>query len=166
MKKRFKKYILITIIAILIGTIFCACAPTLSDGQTQAIIDEAVAIQTDGDVYKADDFTTVFLKKGDTLYGMLPGQSAFYTNKATVDKANNSYTKMYELLQMVPHAEFGYRTQLGEYKVLEDMWVATGVCLANKEIGGVTAGEGGGTQYVIPEYETKLELITTTDIAE
>lgn len=139
---------------------------SITDAEKQEIIDAAVALQTSGGTYKADAFDVVRLSAGDTVYGMLPGQSAFYTDLATVESCDGSYVKMYEKLQMLPHAEYGYRTQLGAYTVKEDMWVATGICLANSVIDGVEAGPGGGTQYVIPDYEQVLELTETVDLHE
>lgn len=161
-----KKTILLLVIFLLCTAFLCACAPSISDSDKQSIIDQAVSLQTDGGTYQADEFSVIQLKKGDKIYGMLPGQSAFYTDKATVDSCGGSYVTMYEKLQMLPHAEYGYRTQVGTYEVLEDMWVATGKCLVNKEIGGVTAGDGGGVQYVIPDFETKLKNVETTDLHE
>lgn len=162
-----KKYLLATIASmILVVLLLCACAPSISDADKQAIVDEAVAIQTDGGTYKADDFSTVQLKKGDKIYGMLPGQSAFYTDKATVDSADGSYVKLYELLQMSPHPEYGYRTQIATYEVLQDMWVATGKCLANSEVDGQATGAGGGAQFVVPDYEKSLKNIETVDMHE
>lgn len=138
----------------------------ISDAEKQEIIDAAVALQTSGGTYKADAYDVVLLHAGDVIYGMLPGQSAFYTDLATVESCDGSYVEMYRKLQMLPHAEYGYRTQLGAYEVKEDMWVATGICLANSVIDGVEAGPGGGTQYVIPDYEQVLELTETVDLHE
>lgn len=138
--------------------------PAIGAEAAQEIADAAVAMQTDGGTYSADVFHAVQLKAGDIIYGMLPGQSSFYTDLATVEICDGSYVEMYRRLQMLPHPEFGYREQLGEYKVLEDTWVASGFCLANSEIDGTWAGPGGGLQYVIADYETALELVATHDL--
>lgn len=138
----------------------------ISGIEEQEIIAAAVALQTSGGTYQADAFHVVRLAAGQTIYGMLPGQSAFYTDLATVEECGGSYVKMYEKLQMLPHPEYGYREQLGVYQVKEDMWVATGQCLANSVIDGQEAGEGGGTQYVIPDYEEDVELLDTVDLHE
>lgn len=140
--------------------------PSISAAEQARIIGEAVALQTSGGSYKADVFTVTELHKGDVIFGMLPGQSAFYTDMATVEACGGSYLQMYARLQMLPHPEFGYREELGSYTVLEDTWAACGYCLANEEIGGVFAGNGGGFQYVIPDYETILELTDTADLHE
>lgn len=138
----------------------------ITEAEKQQIVDAAVALQTSGGTYQADTFDVVELREGDTIFGMLPGQSAFYTDLATVEECGGSYLKMYDKLQMLPHPEFGYREQLGVYTVKTDMWVATGLCLANSVIDGQEAGAGGGTQYVIPDYEQVLELTDTVDLHE
>lgn len=138
--------------------------PDISKAEQTEIIDAAAALQTSGGTYSADVFHVVELKAGDIIFGMLPGQSSFYTDMATVEACEGSYIEMYERLQMLPHPEFGYREQLGSYTVLKDTWVACGYCLANDEIGGEYAGPGGGFQYVIPEYENVLELADTIDL--
>ena len=134
--------------------------------EAQAIVEAAVALQTDGGTYSADVFHAVELHEGDIIYGMLPGQSAFYTDLSTVEACDGSYTEMYERLQMLPHPEFGYREQLGVYAVKMDTVVAGGYCLANETIDGVSAGPGGGVQFVIPDYEEVLELTDTLDLHE
>lgn len=136
----------------------------ISAEEKQQIIDAAVALQTSGGTYHADSFDVVKLHAGEVIFGMLPGQSAFYTDFATVAACGGSYLEMYDKLQMLPHPEFGYREQLGVYTVKTDMWVATGQCLANSVIDGQEAGAGGGTQYVIPDYEQTLELTQTVDL--
>lgn len=142
-----------------------ADVPALTEQAQQAIIQEAVEVQAgDGSSYHADVFHVEQLKEGDVIYGMLSGQSAFYTDGATVEACYGSYIVMYEALQMLPHPEYGYRTQLGVYRVKEDLWVAAGYCLANSEINGTYSGPGGGYQYVIPNYEEVLELTQTVDL--
>lgn len=143
-----------------------AQGPAIDADAAAAVVDAAVALQTDGGTYHADVFHAVELHKGDIIYGMLPGQSAFYTDLSTVEACDGSYVAMYERLQMVPHPEFGYREQLGVYTVNEDAVVASGYCLANDTIDGTTAGPGGGVQFVIPEYEELLELTQTVDLHE
>lgn len=146
--------------------LLAACTPGLSQEEQQAVVKEAVALQTDGGIYQGDEFTVVQLRKGDKIYGMLPGQSAFYTDAETVEKADGSYTALYQLLQMMPHPEYGYRTQVATYEVQEDMWVAKGQCLANSVIDGQVAGNGGGVQYVIANYEDTLKNVETVDLHE
>lgn len=138
--------------------------PDISAEQAKEITDEAAAIQTGGGTYGGDVYYVVELHKGDVIFGMLPGQSAFYTDLTTVEMCQGSYIEMYRRLQMLPHVEYGYREQLGVYEVQEDMYVASGFCLANSEINGTYAGPGGGLQYVVPDFEDDLKLIETRDL--
>jgi hypothetical protein len=142
----------------------------ISAPEQQAIIDKAVAYQTEGGVYNADSYIVTQLEKGAVIYGMLPGQSVFYTDKGTVDAGKGSYKAMYSLMQIRPHPVYGYRTKLGKYEVLQDMYVATGKCFANETItvDGVTEtlGEGGAIQHVIFDYETSLKLLEEIDLHE
>lgn len=136
----------------------------ISEEAARTVVEAAVAIQTDGGTYSADVFHAVELHKGDIIYGMLPGQSAFYTDLSTVEACDGNYIAMYERLQMLPHPEYGYREQLGVYTVKEDTLAACGYCLANAAIDGIQAGAGGGVQFVIPDYEELLELTDTLDL--
>jgi hypothetical protein len=101
---------------------------------------------------------------------MLPCQSVFYADKATVDKAHGSYKTIYSLLQIRPHPVYGDRTKVGKYEVLANMHVAAGTCLANKTItvdGNVEdLGDGSGFQYVILDYENTLKLLEETGLHE
>lgn len=132
------------------------------------IIKEAQAIQKNAG-YAVDEFTTTSIKRGDKVYGMVPGQSAWYTNLEAVESGGGSYKKMYEGLQIPPHEKFGYRNKIAVYEVTEDMTVATGQALANKTIetpkGVKYLGDGGFTQYVIPE-QSKLKLIKIIELSE
>lgn len=138
--------------------------PAIGTEAAQEIIQAAQDWQTYGDTYQADIYHVIELKAGERILGMLPGQSAFYTNADTLEASGDSYVAMYSLLQMVPHPEFGYREQVGVYEVKADMWAATGYCLANSVIDGQWTGAGGGVQYVIPDYEGALNLVETIDL--
>lgn len=138
--------------------------PAIGQEAAQAIIDAAVDWQTYGGTYQADLYHVTELQAGERILGMLPGQSAFYTNADTLAASGGSYVEMYSLLQMVPHPEYGYREQVGVYEVKADMWVATGYCLANSVIDGEWTGPGGGVQYVLPDYEDALQLVETIDL--
>ena len=86
---RSKKVLSIGLVLVLLLSILalfgCNQAGGISDNDQQTIIAAAIQNQTDGGVYKPDSYEVVKLKKGDIIYGMLPGQSAFYTDQATVD---------------------------------------------------------------------------------
>jgi hypothetical protein len=165
-------FILILLISILslLGCHTAAKTPDIPVEQRQAIIAEAINYQTEGGVYQADNFTVTQLKKGDNIYGMLPGQSVFYMNKATVDKGQGSYKTLYALAQIRPHPVYGYRTKMGKYEVLEDLYAACGTCRANKTIiidgKSEYLGEGGGFQYVVFDYDKKLKLLEETTLHE
>ena len=148
----------------------CGQGRGITEKEKQAITDAAISYQTEDGVYEADSYDVTKLTKGDIIYGMLPGQSVFYTDQATVNTGKGSYKTLYNLIQIRPHPVYGYRTKLGKYEVLEDMYVAAGKCLANKTITAdgktETLGDGGGFQYVIFDYESKLKLLEETDLHE
>jgi hypothetical protein len=100
---------------------------------------------------------------------MMPGQSSWYTDQDSVIESRFSYIAIYEGLQIAPHPVYGYRTQLSTYRVVEDINIATGKCLANRFIntdkGIVYLGEGGYTQYIIPDFKEKLERIETISLS-
>ena len=133
------------------------------------LIQDAQAIQKAAG-YAIDEFTTITLKKGTKIYGLTPGQSAWYTNLVALEKSGYSYKKMYEGLQIAPHEVFGYRTQVTVYELTEDVTVATGKALANKTIktteGIKYLGEGGHTQYVVTDFETSLKTVGTINLHE
>jgi len=161
---------LVTALLLLVVISGCWQAQDIAEQDRQNIIATAVSYQTDGGVYKADSYEVVKLTKGEIIYGMLPGQSVFYGDQATIDKAKGSYKILYNLFQVRPHPIYGYRTKLGKYEVLEDMYIAAGKCLANKTItvDGKTEvlGDGGGFQYVILDYSSKVKLLEETNLHE
>jgi len=159
LKLRWLSFLVIVLASLLlsVGASACSGAQDIGADQKNTIIVQAVAYQTEWGIYKADSYEVTRLRKGDIIYGMLPGQSAFYTDKATVDAGKSSYEALYSLLQIRPHPVYGYRTKLGKYEVLEDMNVASGKITANREItvDGKTEflGNGGGFQYVVFDFE-------------
>ena len=152
------------------GDIFKITAKEITDSEKQAMIDRTNRYQTEGDIYHADSYTVVKLKKGDIIYGMLPGQSVFYTDQATLDSANGSYKTMYQLLQIRPHPVYGYRTKVGKYAVQADCYVTAGLCQANREISidgkAEVLGDGGAYQYVVFDYAQKLKLVEEITLHE
>jgi hypothetical protein len=163
---------LVVLFALLLSiAVLCGCSLQDIDATAKgSIISKAVSYQTDGGVYAADSYEVVKLKKGDSIFGMLPGQSVFYTDQATLNEGKGSYKILYSLLQIRPHPVYGYRTKLGKYEVLEDMQVAAGKCRANKTITieGKTEnlGDGGGYQYVIFDFTSKLILLEESNLHE
>ena len=104
--------------------------------------------------YKADNWSTNTLKKGDYVYGGIPGQSAYYTTEETLKSAKGSATSLFQSLQVTPHKIFGYRTEMGKYEVLKDMTVPFGKVKANPDL-----GNGGGDQFFIKPYDKNLKLV-------
>jgi hypothetical protein len=142
----------------------------ISDQEKQALIDKTRAYQFEGGVYHADSYTVVELKKGAVIYGMLPGQTVWYADQATFEAGRGSYKALYQLLQIRPHPVYGYRTSVGKYEVLTDIYVTAGVCRANQEISvdGQTEnlGAGGGYQYVVFDYKDSLKLLEEIKLNE
>lgn len=167
------------LLIILLSLLFSGCnndssekfigAPDISIEEQQQMIAEAKAMQTDSG-YNSDDYHVIKLRTGAKIYGMMPGQSAWYTDSDSVIKSGFSYVAMYEGLQISPHPVYGYRTKLSTYEVIEDINIATGKCLANKFIntdnGPKYLGEGGYTQYIIPDFTEKLKSLKTMDLHE
>jgi hypothetical protein len=145
-------------------------APEISAKEKQDLIDRTIHYQTEGDVYHADSYEVVKLKKGDIIYGMLPGQSVFYTDEATLKAGDGSYQTMYRLLQIRPHPVYGYRTNVGKYELLEDAYMTAGVCRANRQITvdgkAENLGDGGGYQYVVFDFSNKLKLLEEITLHE
>lgn len=168
--KNFVSILLALALLLSVAATGCTQMQGVSEKDRQEITAAAISYQTEGGVYKADSYEVVKLSKGDIIYGLLPGQSAFYTDQTTVDMGKGSYKTLYSLLQVRPHPVYGYRTRLGKYEVLEDMYVAGGTCLANKTITidgkTETLGDGGGFQYVILDYQSKVQLLEETDLHE
>ena len=104
--------------------------------------------------YVADKWEPTKLKVGAKVYGGLPGQSAYYTDAATLEAAQGSRSTLFQSLQVAPHPEFGYRPMVGEYEVVDDMAVPSGAVLANPAY-----GPGEGSQFFISKYSTSLRLL-------
>jgi RHS repeat-associated protein len=109
-------------------------------------ISSAKAAQTAGG-YLADEFTGTILTKGTKIFGLTPGQTAWYTSADMVEASGMSYKILYEGLQIAPDLEFGYRQYVTAYEVTEDITIATGKALANTK-----NGTGGFTQYFIENF--------------
>ena len=128
-------------------------------GDSNAIVTAATTAQKAGG-YLEDTFTTVTLSKGTRVYGGLPGQSAFYTDLASLQASGYSRSVLWKGLQVAPHATYGYRPQIGVYEVLQTVTVAEGTALANTAI-----SIGGYHQYYIGTYEVVLKLVDIIDLA-
>jgi hypothetical protein len=108
--------------------------------------------------YKADDdWEWVLLRKGDVVVGGLPGQSRFYTDVATLIASKGDRTTLWAMLQVATSEKFGLRGSVGFYRVKRDTWVYRSKALANTQY-----GNGGGRQFYIYDYKTRLELMGVT----
>jgi hypothetical protein len=101
--------------------------------------------------YACDEWELKTLEEGDKVYGGIPGQSAYYTTKKTLDASLLSSPKLFKSLQVAPHPKFGYRTQMQEYTVNKKMTVPAGASLANPKL-----GDGGGDQFFIADFKNAL----------
>ena len=78
-----------------------------------------------------------------------------------MEASGGSRTQLFQSLQVEPHPEFGYRSDMGEYEVQQDMSVPTGTAQAN-----TAQGAGGGSQYFISNYGDSLKLVRQVDLGE
>lgn len=115
-----------------------------TDRQKIQIIVAAQALQTAGGIYNADDFNVIRLANGTTLFALLPYQSNFYTDLATISAAATP-EDLSDALQIMAHPVHGYRQGLGAYTLQTDLYIASGQCLNNNMFGA-----GGGRQYILP----------------
>ncbi|OJX33880.1 MAG: hypothetical protein BGO86_03095 [Chryseobacterium sp. 36-9] len=102
-----------------------------------------------------DAWRDITLAEGKYVVGGLPGQSNFYTTLKGLERSGFSKSALGEGLQIQPHPTFGYRSEVGVYKVTESTSAAFGTTYANPQFGA-----GGLPQIFIPDY-SGLELIST-----
>ncbi len=101
--------------------------------------------------YAFDAWSMTSLSAGSIVYGGIPGQSAFYTDAATVIASGGSRTSLFQSLQVAPNPLRGYRPAVNMYQVMSDIRVPTGAALSNPAL-----GPGGGTQFFISNYSQRL----------
>lgn len=104
--------------------------------------------------YNADVWQPQTLQPGSIVYGGVPGQTAYYTDLATVKASRLNQRSLFESLQVKPHPEKGYRPAIQAYRVSTEIRVPGGSALNNP-----TVGIGGGGQYFIPNYDKVLTPI-------
>ena len=117
-----------------------------------SIVKKASQWQGKGDYPGIDDWHAGKLKKGDVIYGGIPGQSEFYLSKESLNAAGGSKEALWKSVQVKPHDVFGYRSKVQAYEVLEDIDVATSITKANPQW-----GKGGATQIFVENFETVLQ---------
>lgn len=107
-----------------------------------------------------DDWGRTVLPKGSIVYGGYPGQSAFYTDLATVKASKLNAESLFQSLQVSPHPVRGYRPQVQAYRVLDEINVPSASVLANPQF-----GPGGGAQFYIQSFSNCLEPIRTFNLS-
>ena len=123
--------------------------------------------QGSGDYPGVDEYTDKVLKKGEIIYGGVPGQSEYYTTSMAISKAEGSSSSLFQGLQVKPsapqynHKITGpYRPGVTAYEVIRDSPAAYGVSKANPQF-----GKGGFEQLFIPNFETVLKPIYSIPLA-
>jgi hypothetical protein len=116
-----------------------------------AVIAHAKSGQGHGSYPGVDDWFSVRIDSGVTVWGGLPGQSSYYSIIATYDSANGEKVAYWKLLQVKPHPVFGYRPYIGGYRLTKTIHAAISRTLANSQY-----GDGGGWQIYIQNYHTDL----------
>lgn len=116
-----------------------------------AIVNHAKSGQGHGTYSGIDDWFSVRLDSGAMLWGGLPGQSNYYSIIATYDSAKGEKVAYWKLLQVKPHAVFGYRSYIAGYRLNKTVNASISKTLANKQY-----GDGGAWQIYIQNYHTDL----------
>jgi RHS repeat-associated protein len=101
-----------------------------------------------------DRFRDITLKKGTIIYGGYPGQSTFYTTLNALRRGHGSAASLFGGLQIKAHKDFGYRSRIAAYEVLDDTPAAFGLALANAQYGA-----GRFPQVVVPSFDSTLRFL-------
>lgn len=101
------------------------------------------------------------LKKGDVIFGGLPGQSAYYTDLQTILESQGDKAELGRILQIRPHSIFGYRPNIAQYEVLQDIRIPSDVALNNPNF-----GVGMGRQFFLSNFSNSLRLVNEFDVEE
>ena len=111
--------------------------------------------------YKVDEWTMTILRKGDTVYGGLPGRSGYYTDQETILAAHGDKVTLGRSLQIEPHPYKGYRDNIGQYELLKEVKIPFGEAQANHVL-----GSGGMPQYFIKNHSSLLRLKNEYNLEE
>lgn len=136
----------------------------LTTASTNAARIEAARRAQINNGYAADEYRVTVLKKGSKVYGLLKGQSAWYTTKEMVEKSGYDQLTINHGLQIPPDPVRGYRTHVAEYLVKEDIVVPVGQALNNTYYNGAFLGNGGYTQYYISQFASVLKYVSMTPL--
>jgi RHS repeat-associated protein len=102
-----------------------------------------------------DNWRNITLSDGKYIVGGLPEQSNYYTTLSGLNRSGLNKSSLFEGLQVAKHPQYGYRGQVGIYKVTGNTPAAFGTTYANPQF-----GSGGLPQIFIPNY-SGLQLIKT-----
>ena len=102
-----------------------------------------------------DNWRNINLRDGKYVVGGLPGQSNYYSTLSGLNRSGLSKNNLFQGLQVSKHPQFGYRGQVGIYRVNGNTPAAFGTTYANPQF-----GSGGLPQIFIPDY-SGLKLIKT-----
>jgi hypothetical protein len=105
-----------------------------------------------------DKWRNLALGEGKFVAGGLPGQSNYYTTLSGLNRSSLNKTTLFEGLQVAKHPQFGYRGQVGIYKVTGNTPAAFGTTYTNPQF-----GSGGLPQIFVPDY-SGLKLIKTISL--
>jgi len=106
-----------------------------------------------------DDWTNMVLSEGTEIYGGAPGQSGFYFDQSTLDKAGSSKSALWQSLQVLENRRFGYRPAVQKYRLKKDTCVAVSIAQAQVSTPSMNFGSGGGTQFFLSDFKAKLEAV-------
>jgi filamentous hemagglutinin len=101
--------------------------------------------------YSADAWRSITLQPGSIVYGGIPGQSAYYTDLATVKASGLNAQALFDSLQVAPHPVYGFRPAVQAYRIVTEINIPAGRALSNPAYGG-----GGGVQYFILNFDDVL----------
>lgn len=129
------------------------CDPCCGKNPAAEALGFQTASPTNTDYIHQDVFENVVLKKGTILYSLVRGAPPGFgvTNHALI-KAKGDAQAYHDLVQVkskdLPPGR-SMRTEVGAYRLTEDLCVAKGKALANTQFGA-----GGGTQYYVSAVDT------------
>jgi RHS repeat-associated protein len=102
-----------------------------------------------------DNWRNITLKDGKYVVGGLPEQSNYYTTMSGLNRSGLNQNNLFQGLQVSKHPLYGYRGQVGIYRVNGNTPAAFGTTYANPQF-----GSRGLPQIYIPNY-SNLQLIKT-----
>jgi hypothetical protein len=121
------------------------------------LLNAVISWQGQGDYPGVDDWTTAKIPGNFDLYGGLPGQSEYYTISQTIAGSDTIMVGYWESLQVKAHPQFGYRSIVGVFDIINDsIVVAISKTLANPQYGA-----GGAWQIYVGNFDEVL-LVTDT----